>query len=88
MAQQIAREMKLLEVDLIINYFHESSPEYLSSLGVDPAKLPAPAKWRALYEYEYSQPIEKRKTFLVIWESDDTAIGFSTTDKIVFGQEA
>jgi RimJ/RimL family protein N-acetyltransferase len=88
MARQTAREMKLSEVDLIIEYFHKSSHEYLNGLGVDPAKLPDPAKWRVYYEYEYSQPVEKRKTFLVIWELDETPIGFSTTDKIVFGEEA
>jgi RimJ/RimL family protein N-acetyltransferase len=82
------REMKLSEVGLIINYFHQSSPEHLNTLGVDPTRLPDPVKWQERYVYEYSQPIEKRKAFLVIWDSDQGPIGFSTADKIVYGEEA
>lgn len=82
------REMKLSEVGLIINYFHHSSPEYLNTLGVDPTRLPDPGKWHERYAYEYSQPIEKRKAFLVVWESDQGPIGFSTADKIIYGQQA
>lgn len=82
------REIRLSEVGLIISYFHQSSPEHLNTLGVDPTRLPDPAKWQERYAYEYSQPIEQRKAYLVIWESDTGAIGFSTADKIIYGQEA
>jgi RimJ/RimL family protein N-acetyltransferase len=82
------REMKLEEVGVVISYFHQSTPEHLETLGVDPTRLPDPGKWLERYTQEYNQPIEKRKTFLVIWKSGDTLIGFSTTDKIIYGQEA
>jgi RimJ/RimL family protein N-acetyltransferase len=36
----------------------------------------------------YRLPIEKRQAFLTIWLANDQSIGFSTTDKIVYGQEA
>lgn len=35
------REMRLDEVDLRIDYFHDASDEYLRTLGVDRALLPA-----------------------------------------------
>ena len=82
------REMKLEEVGVVISYFHQSTPEHLETLGVDPTRLPDPGKWLESYTHEYSQPIEKRKAFLVIWKSGDTPIGFSTTNKIICGQEA
>lgn len=82
------REMKLEEVGVVIGYFHQSTLEHLEMMGVDPTKLPDSAKWLERYADDYSQPIEKRKTFLVIWESDGVPVGFSTTDKIVYGQEA
>jgi len=82
------RIMNLSEVDLVIDYFHRSTPEHLETLGVDPTRLPDPVKWRERYEFEYCQPIENRKTFLVVWEKDDTPFGFSTIDKIVFKREA
>ena len=55
---------------------------------VDSRELPPPEKWLQYYTHEYSKPIEKRRTFLVMWKSDDTAIGFSTADKIMYGEEA
>jgi RimJ/RimL family protein N-acetyltransferase len=82
------REMKLEEAGIIVRYFHESSAEQLERLGVDPTRLLPPEKWLAYYTHEYSKPVERRRTFLVMWELGDTAIGFSTADKIMYGKEA
>jgi RimJ/RimL family protein N-acetyltransferase len=80
--------MTLDEVDLIIDYFHRASPEHLELLGVDPTRLPAPEAWRERYARDLAQPIERRRSLLVLWRSGDTPIGFSTADKIAFGEEA
>jgi RimJ/RimL family protein N-acetyltransferase len=82
------REMRLAEVGLVVDYFHGASPEHLETLGVDPTRLPEPARWREYYAREYGQPIEKRKAFLVVWEADGDAIGFSRADKIIYGRQA
>ena len=82
------REMTLQEVDLIIDYFHGSTPEHLETLGVDPTRLPGRAQWRERYEADFAQPIEQRRSLLVLWEREGTPIGFSTVDKIVYGVEA
>jgi RimJ/RimL family protein N-acetyltransferase len=84
----VVREMEIDEVDLIVDYFHESTPEHLDLLGVDRDLLPAPEDWRARYAYEYQKPVQERSTVLVIWELDGAPIGFSTADKITFGEEA
>lgn len=82
------REMGLHEVDLILDYFHGASPEFLETLGVDPTRLPSRARWRERYAAEYEKAIEDRSTLLVIWELDGAAVGFSTADTISFGEEA
>src|SRR5262249_49524364 len=82
------REMTLAEADVIIEYFHGATPEYLNTLGVDPTRLPATARWRERFAHEYSQPIDRRAIVLVMWESDGTPIGFATADKIAYRQEA
>jgi RimJ/RimL family protein N-acetyltransferase len=82
------REMKIEEVGLIIDCFHQSSPEHLLALGVDRARLPDPVRWRERYASQYGLPVEKRKTFLVLWASDGQPIGFSTADRIIHRQEA
>lgn len=88
MDKPLARLMEFAEVDVIIDYFHQATPEFLNSLGVDPAKLPEPARWRAHYEHEFSLPTEQRQSLLVLWELGGEAIGFSTADKIKLGEEA
>jgi RimJ/RimL family protein N-acetyltransferase len=80
--------MTLGEVDLVIDYFHSASVEHLEMLGVDPTRLLERGKWRQLYEYDYSQPIESRRSFAVIWALEGRPIGFSSVDKIRYGKEA
>jgi len=84
----VIREMALDEVDVIIDYFHGSTVEHLEMLGVDPTRLPAPHAWRERYVGEYDTPVEDRPAMLVIWELDGVALGFSTADRIVYGEQA
>lgn len=80
--------MALAETGLIIDYFHGATPEHLELLGVDPTRLPPAGAWRERYEREFALPVERRSTFMVVWLDDERPIGFSTTDKIVFGESA
>ena len=88
MTNLVAREMTLEEAGIIIDYFHGASHDFLKSLGVSPAKLPYRDDWEAFYRAEYQRPIHKRRAILVLWQADEEPIGFSTADKIIFGQEA
>lgn len=87
-AKLVVREMQLAEVDLRINYFHRSSDEHLRTLGVDRDRLLAPDAWRSFYEEDYARPLSDRESYSVVWELDGRTVGFSSTDRIVFGQEA
>jgi RimJ/RimL family protein N-acetyltransferase len=82
------REMMDSEVDLIVEYFHSSTPEHLEILGVDPTRLPNPESLRERLRRECTLPIEQRAMVLVIWLSNDRPIGFSTSDKIAYGEQA
>jgi RimJ/RimL family protein N-acetyltransferase len=84
----VVREMQLAEVGMRIDYFHNSSDEYLQRLGVDRASLLSPDDWASSYRSDYAKPIEERDTYSLVWELDGRAVGFSSTDRIVFGQEA
>jgi RimJ/RimL family protein N-acetyltransferase len=81
-------EMMDSEVDVIIEYFFKSAPEYLEMLGVDPTHLPTPEIWRECFRQDYAQPIEQRTRIAVIWLSGDQPVGFSTSDKIAYGEQA
>jgi RimJ/RimL family protein N-acetyltransferase len=82
------RPMTLSEIDLIIEYFHGSTPEHLELMGVDPTRLPVASAWRERFQRDFAMPIERRAAFQTIWLEDNQPIGYSTTDKIVFGERA
>lgn len=76
------------EVDLVIDYFHGATPEHLEMLGVDPTRLPRPAAWHDRLRLDFSLPIHQRTGFFVIWMVDARTVGFSSCDKIAFGERA
>ncbi len=82
------RKMTLSETELIVDYFHGATPEHLETMGVDPTRLPARDAWRERFARDFALPIEQRQAFQTIWLEDGRAIGFSTTDKIVYGERA
>jgi RimJ/RimL family protein N-acetyltransferase len=84
----VVREMQPAEVGLRIDYFHDSSDDYLTMLGVDRASLPSRAAWRSDYADDFALPVEKRGGVALIWELDGDIVGFSSADRIVFGEEA
>lgn len=85
---RIVRPMQLSETDLVIDYFHSATPDYLNSLGVDPARLLERAQWTAHFAKLFSMPVEHRPSLFVLWELNGEPAGFSSSDKIVFGEEA
>ena len=82
------REMTIDETDLISDYFHTSTVEHLEMMGVDPSRLFTSQAWRQRYEQDYALPRDHRALMAVVWLDDDTPVGFSTADKIVFGERA
>jgi RimJ/RimL family protein N-acetyltransferase len=82
------RKMMSSEVNIIIQYFQDSTPEHLETLGVDPSRLPPAQSWRERLQRECTLPIEQRTVMLVIWLSDDQPVGFSTSDKIRYREQA
>lgn len=84
----VARPMDLPETDLIIDYFHGATPEHLDVMGIDPTRLPTPAAWRESFRHDFATPIAQRQAFQTIWLDDGEPVGFSTTNKIVYGEQA
>lgn len=82
------REMRLDEVGAVIDYFHGATPEHLELLGVDPTRLPIRAQWQQVYEHDYALPREQRRSLLVLWQLDGENLGFSSADKIRYGESA
>jgi Acetyltransferase (GNAT) domain len=84
----VVRPMRIEEVGFRIDYFHDASDEYLVKLGVDRALLPGREAWRTHYEEDFARPIAERDSYNLVWELDGWPVGFSSTDKIEFGEQA
>jgi RimJ/RimL family protein N-acetyltransferase len=84
----VVRPMRLDEVDVRIDYFHDASDEYLLKLGVDRALLPSREAWRAYYEEDFARPPAERETYNLAWELDGCIVGFSSVDHIGLGEQA
>lgn len=82
------REMTKNDINLIVDYFLESSPEFLKGLGVDINKLPAKKDWRRIISDEFEKPVEFKKLFYVIWQINNIPVGHSHINDIIFGEEA
>ena len=81
-------EMAGAEADVVIDYFQQATPEHLETLGVDPTRLPAAESWRERLRQQCALPFEQKNIVLLIWLSDGRPIGFSTADKIRYGEQA
>ena len=82
------REMTESEFEFVIEYFFRATPEFLETLGVDPTRLPTPDSWRERFRREQAKPIEQRAWLVVTWLKDSRPLGFSTSDKITYGEQA
>lgn len=45
-------------------------------------------RWRQRYELDHPKPLPERASFEIVWLLNDEVVGFSTVDKLVFGEQA
>jgi RimJ/RimL family protein N-acetyltransferase len=81
-------EMAPSEAGLVVDYFHDSSPEHLEMMGVDPTRLPHRDAWRERFAAEAALPRAARPRLVVIWRLHGEPVGFSSCDRITFGERA
>ncbi len=84
----VAREMRPEEARLVVDYFHCSTPEHLEMLGVDPTRLPSAEQWTERIHQNLNLPARRRTNYYVVWLEDEAPFGFSSCDKIAYGEQA
>jgi len=82
------RGMTLTDVAAIVNYWHEGDDHFLSNMGVDVAKLPPREDLTHILAEHLNTPLEKRRSYCVIWELNGEPIGHCNTNPTIFGEEA
>jgi RimJ/RimL family protein N-acetyltransferase len=84
----LVREMLPSEAHVVTSYFHNSTPEFLENMGVDPTRIPTIGIWQDRIAQQYALPPERRAAAVVLWLMEDKPVGFSSCDKIVYGEHA
>ncbi|HYM94110.1 MAG TPA: GNAT family protein [Chitinophagaceae bacterium] len=82
------REIGKQDIIPITDYWLNSSPAFMQSMGVDLNKMPKKEQWREMLSEQLSQPYEEKKSYCIIWQAEDKAVGHSNINKINFGVEA
>jgi ribosomal-protein-alanine N-acetyltransferase len=82
------REMKESELEQVITYFLSADDDFLLGMGVDVGKLPQKEAWLSRLQEEYRLPPEQKKLFYVAWLQNETTVGHSHINQLIFGKEA
>lgn len=82
------RELKPTETELIVDYFLNSTPEYMTGMGVDYKKLPKREEWIQLIEADFKKEIIDRELYYLLWLIDGKPVGHSNINKIKYGESA
>jgi RimJ/RimL family protein N-acetyltransferase len=82
------REIQKEDIPLLINYWTESSDEHLISMGVDLTKMPNQNGLVDMLTQQINTPIERKKSYALIWLIDDQPVGHCNVNNIHFGKEA
>jgi RimJ/RimL family protein N-acetyltransferase len=76
------------EAPLVVRYFTEASPADIERMGVDPAKLPDPAKWERDLRAVLAAPPPRSRSAYYTWLVDGEPVGFSSLKDVEIGGSA
>ena len=82
------RETKQEDIKYFVNYWLDSTPEFLAGLGVDLNKIPKKKQLIDLVSSQIRIPMEKRKSYFLTWLINGEPVGCSNLNQIVFGKQA
>jgi ribosomal-protein-alanine N-acetyltransferase len=76
------------EYERVCDYFVTADPAYLRGMGIEPAKLLSRDQWLVRPLADHARPDREKQLCYVGWFCDDEAVGHSSINKIVYGEEA
>ncbi len=82
------REMKREDIDLIVDYFINADPEFLTSMGADKNKLPDAIEWTKKLDLELKKSYTDKEFYYIIWLLDEIPVGHSNINTIAYGKTA
>lgn len=82
------RPLRPEEAGLVVRYFTEASPADIERMGVDPAKLPDPARWERDLRAVLAAPPPASASAYYAWLVGGEPVGFSSLKDVAVGGSA
>ena len=82
------RELSENDIELLLQYWFASEHTFLHGMGVDIQKMPTKEIFKETLVEQLSTPLDKKKSYCIIWMVNGVAIGHSNINQIIFGEEA
>ena len=82
------REIKESDIPIIIDYWFNAEPCFLTGMGGDLNKIPAKEKWYPMLLEQIQLPYKEKKSYAIIWELDGKPIGHCNVNDITLGDQA
>jgi RimJ/RimL family protein N-acetyltransferase len=82
------REIQQKDIEPVVNYWMNADDDFLLGMGVDLNKMLSRRDFTQMLEDQLKLPIENKRSYCVIWESDGVPVGHSNTNPTKYGEEA
>ena len=80
--------MQQQDINLVADYFLNADERLLTTMGVIREKIPPKDEWYKMISEQISKPYPQKQSYYIIWQVDDTPVGHSNANKIIFGEQA
>ncbi len=82
------RELQLDDIEKIVDYFVNSSVEFMKGMGADKSKLLEKKEWIEKLKLELQKSYSQKEFYYIIWLVDNQPIGHSNVNNIEFKESA
>ncbi len=82
------RPIQTGDIPLLIDYWLSADESFLSGMGADISKIPPREVWEDMLNEQIKTPLDKKKSYCIIWLQHEKPIGHSNVNNIIYGQEA
>lgn len=82
------RAIEEQDVEPLVDYWMNASPEYLRGMGAIPNKIPSKEDFKAILMKQINTPLEEKSSYATIWLINGRAAGHCNLNNIQFGNHA
>ncbi len=83
-----ARLMTAEDIPFALDYWMNSTDDYLRSMGADPSKMPSRQGFEKMLQGQLDVPMKDKKGLATIWLVNNMPVGHNNVNQINFGKDA